>query len=137
MCRYLDQVNITNAFSTYYSLKIYRTPFDLGIDSGMKEELSLYGKELNYANAIWSAAYVFGQVPSNLILTRVNVPLYIAFLELSWTVFTFAHAGVHNTTQLYVFRFLYVLALLKRFSISLVANACIASDYLRPAISLR
>ncbi|KDN62094.1 putative major facilitator superfamily transporter [Colletotrichum sublineola] len=39
MCRYLDQVNITNAFN-----------------SGMKEDLSLYGKELNYANAIWSAA---------------------------------------------------------------------------------
>jgi len=74
----------------------------------MKEDLSLYGKELNYANAIWSAAYVFGQVPSNLILTRVNVPLYIAFLEVAWTVFTFAHAGIRNTTQLYVFRFLYV-----------------------------
>jgi ACS family pantothenate transporter-like MFS transporter len=88
MCRYLDQVNITNAFN-----------------SGMKEDLSLYDRELNYANAIWSAAYVIGQVPSNLILTRVNVPLYIAFLEMSWTIFTFAHAGVHNTTQLYVFRF--------------------------------
>jgi ACS family pantothenate transporter-like MFS transporter len=88
MCRYLDQVNITNAFN-----------------SGMKEDLSLYGRELNYANAIWSAAYVFGQIPSNLLLTRVNVPLYIAFLELSWTVFTFAHAGVQNVTQLYVFRF--------------------------------
>jgi ACS family pantothenate transporter-like MFS transporter len=88
MCRYLDQVNITNAFN-----------------SGMKEDLSLYGRELNYANAIWSAAYVFGQIPSNLLLTRVNVPIYIAFLELSWTVFTFAHAGVHNVTQLYVFRF--------------------------------
>lgn len=77
-------------------------------DSGMKEDLSLYGRELNYANAIWSAAYVFGQVPSNLILTRVNVPLYIAFLEFAWTVFTVAHAGIHNTAQLYVFRFLYV-----------------------------
>lgn len=41
-------------------------------DSGMKEDLSLYGKELNYANAIWSAAYVFGQIPSNLLLTRVR-----------------------------------------------------------------
>ncbi|KEF60388.1 uncharacterized protein A1O9_01948 [Exophiala aquamarina CBS 119918] len=88
ICRYLDQVNINNAFN-----------------SGMKEDLSLYGKELNYANAIWSAAYVFGQIPSNLLLTRVNVPLYIAFLELSWTVFTFAHAGVQNVQQLYVFRF--------------------------------
>jgi len=39
---------------------------------------------------------------------EVNVPIYIAFLELSWTVFTFAHAGVQNVQQLYVFRFLYV-----------------------------
>lgn len=118
------------------------------IDSGMKEDLLLYGKELNYANAIWSAAYVFGQIPSNLLLTRVskscslvicilfssirqtrsriervveflkigqcandvqvNVPLYIAFLEVAWTVFTFATAGVKDVKQLYVFRFLYV-----------------------------
>lgn len=41
----------------------------------MKEDLSLYGKELNYANAIWSAAYVFGQVPSNLLLTRVCIAI--------------------------------------------------------------
>ncbi|KXH34014.1 major facilitator superfamily transporter [Colletotrichum simmondsii] len=88
MCRYLDQVNITNAFN-----------------SGMKEDLSLFGKELNYANAIWSAAYVFGQIPSNLLLTRVNAPLYIAFLEFAWTVFTFATAGVKDVNQLYVFRF--------------------------------
>ncbi|GJC96406.1 major facilitator superfamily transporter [Colletotrichum higginsianum] len=88
MCRYLDQVNINNAFN-----------------SGMKEDLALYGKELNYANAIWSAAYVFGQVPSNLLLTRVNAPLYIAFLEFAWTVFTFATAGVKDVNQLYVFRF--------------------------------
>ncbi|CAH0002113.1 unnamed protein product [Clonostachys byssicola] len=91
MCRYLDQANITNAFN--------------GVDSGMKEDLSLYGNELNYANAIWSAAYVFGQIPSNLILTRVNAPLYIAFLELGWTIFTFATAGAKDVNQIYVFRF--------------------------------
>lgn len=50
-----DRVNITNAFN-----------------SGMKEDLGLYGNELNFANALWSAAYVFGQIPSNLILTRVS-----------------------------------------------------------------
>lgn len=44
----------------------------LPADSGMKEDLALYGKELNYATAIWSAAYVFGQIPSNLLLTRVG-----------------------------------------------------------------
>jgi len=72
----------------------------------MKEDLNLYGNELNYANAVWSAAYVFGQIPSNLLLTRVNAPLYIAFLELAWTVFTFATAGVKDVNMLYVFRFL-------------------------------
>ena len=41
-------------------------------DSGMKEDLNLYGNELNFANALWSAAYVFGQIPSNLLLTRVR-----------------------------------------------------------------
>ncbi|KAK2041769.1 major facilitator superfamily transporter [Colletotrichum somersetense] len=75
MCRYLDQVNITNAFN-----------------SGMTEDLSLYGKELNYANAIWSSAYAF-----------VNAPLHIAFLEFAWTVFTFATAAVKDVNQLYVF----------------------------------
>ncbi|OCF73183.1 hypothetical protein I204_06413 [Kwoniella mangroviensis CBS 8886] len=63
MIRYLDQVNLTNAFN-----------------SGMKEDLELYGNELNFANALWSAAYVFGQIPSNLLLTRVNAARYIAFL---------------------------------------------------------
>lgn len=91
MCRYLDQVNIVNSFN-----------------SGMKEDLSLYGNELNYANAVWSAAYVIGQVPSNMLLTRVNAPLYIAFIEFAWTVFTFATAGVKDVNQLYVFRFLCV-----------------------------
>lgn len=37
---------------------------------------------------------------------QVNAPLYIAFLEFAWTVFTFAHAGVKDVNQLYIFRFL-------------------------------
>lgn len=63
-------------------------------DSGMKEDLSLYGRELNYANAIWSAAYVFGQIPSNLLLTRVSTsfsrgaPLYTDAISRSMLRFT-------------------------------------------------
>lgn len=77
MCRYLDQVNIINAFSmslSFYSPR-FRGLFSeaFSTDSGMKEDLALYGAELNYANAVWSAAYVFGQIPSNLLLTRVEL----------------------------------------------------------------
>lgn len=72
----------------------------------MKEDLSMYGNELNFANALWSAAYVFGQIPSNLVLTRVNAAYYIAFLELGWTIATFCTSAVKNVHQLYALRFL-------------------------------
>ncbi|KAK1961538.1 major facilitator superfamily transporter, partial [Colletotrichum sublineola] len=113
MCRYLDQVNITNAFN-----------------SGMKEDLSLYGKELNYANAIWSAAYVFGQIPSNVLLTRVHAPLYIAFLEFAWTVFTFATAAVKGVNQLYVFLFFFFVGLFEAGHFPAVMYVC--SSYYKP-----
>lgn len=43
-----------------------------------------------------------------LLMIQVSAPYYIAFLEISWTAFTFATAGVKNTQQLYAVRFLSV-----------------------------
>lgn len=44
--KYLDQVNINNAFV-----------------SGMKEDLGLFGNQLNYMQTCWTVGYVIGQVP--------------------------------------------------------------------------
>ena len=44
--KYLDQININNAFV-----------------SGMKEDLNLYGNELNYMQTLWTIGYVLGEVP--------------------------------------------------------------------------
>ncbi len=44
--KYLDQININNAFV-----------------SGMKEDLGLYGNELNYLTTSWTVGYVIGQIP--------------------------------------------------------------------------
>lgn len=44
--KYLDQVNITNAFV-----------------SGMKEDLKLFGSELNYMQTCWTVGYVIGEIP--------------------------------------------------------------------------
>lgn len=44
--KYLDQVNINNAYV-----------------SGMKEDLNLHGNELNYMTTIWTVGYVIGEVP--------------------------------------------------------------------------
>lgn len=40
--------------------------------SGMKEDLSMYGNELVTAVTLWNVGYVLGQIPINLILTRVD-----------------------------------------------------------------
>ncbi|KAK7960486.1 major facilitator superfamily transporter [Apiospora saccharicola] len=62
--KYLDQVNINNAFV-----------------SGMKEDLQLYGNELNYMQTSWTVGYVIGELPSNLLLTRIRPRYWIPFCE--------------------------------------------------------
>jgi MFS transporter, ACS family, pantothenate transporter len=44
--KYLDQVNVSNAFV-----------------SGMKEDLNLYGNQLNYMQTLWTVGYVLGEIP--------------------------------------------------------------------------
>lgn len=46
LIKYLDQVNINNAFV-----------------SGMKEDMKLFGNELNYMQTCWTVGYVIGQIP--------------------------------------------------------------------------
>jgi len=42
----------------------------------MKEDLSMHGNELVTAVTIWTVGYVIGQIPVNLLLTRVP-PRYV------------------------------------------------------------
>ncbi|GFF62957.1 pantothenate transporter liz1 [Aspergillus lentulus] len=91
--KYLDQVNLNNAFV-----------------SGMKEDLSLYGNELNYMQTCWTVGYVIGEIPSNLLLTRIRPRYWIPAMELLWTVLTFAMARCNSPTQFYVLRFFVGLA---------------------------
>lgn len=86
--RYLDQTNINNAFV-----------------SGMKEELSMYGNQLNYANAAWSVGYIVGQFPSSLLLNKVRPHYVLAFIEITWSVITFATSSVKTFHGLYAARF--------------------------------
>ncbi|KAL1412032.1 hypothetical protein Q8F55_003029 [Vanrija albida] len=84
----LDQTNINNAFL-----------------SGMKEELNMYGNELVTATSIWTVGYVIGQIPSNLLLTRVSPRFVIPALELGWGIFTLASYSVKSYKALYAIRF--------------------------------
>ncbi|PYI23927.1 pantothenate transporter [Aspergillus violaceofuscus CBS 115571] len=91
--KYLDQVNINNAFV-----------------SGMKEDLGLYGNQLNYMQACWTVGYVIGEIPSNMLLTRVRPRYWIPAMELLWTVLTFTLSRARTPTHFYVLRFFIGLA---------------------------
>ncbi|KAJ6461022.1 major facilitator superfamily domain-containing protein [Mycena sanguinolenta] len=84
----LDQTNITSAFF-----------------AGMKEELNMNGNELVYATSYWTAGYVIGQVPSNLLLTRISPQYVIPTLELAWGLATLGTYSVKNVEALYALRF--------------------------------
>jgi hypothetical protein len=52
-----------------------------------KEDLSLYGNELNYMQTCWTVGYVIGEIPSNLLLTRIRPRYWIPAMEVSATFF--------------------------------------------------
>ncbi|KZT51659.1 MFS general substrate transporter [Calocera cornea HHB12733] len=85
----LDQSNINNAFL-----------------SGMKEDLGMYGNELVTATSIWTVGYVIGQIPSNLLLTRVSPRWVIPGLEIGWGLATLGNYAVKDIRALYALRFL-------------------------------
>ncbi|KAH6657660.1 major facilitator superfamily domain-containing protein [Truncatella angustata] len=84
----IDQTNVNNAFL-----------------SGMKEELSMYGNELVTSTSIWTVGYVIGQIPSNLLLTRVSPRWVIPSLEVGWGIATICTAAVKDYRALYALRF--------------------------------
>ncbi|WVQ72198.1 hypothetical protein IAR50_001744 [Cryptococcus sp. DSM 104548] len=84
----LDQTNVTNAFLT-----------------GMKEDLGMYGNQLVTSTSIWTVGYVIGQLPSNLLLTRVEPRWVISTLELGWGIATLGSYSVKSYRSLYAYRF--------------------------------
>jgi MFS transporter, ACS family, pantothenate transporter len=70
----------------------------------MEEDLGFYGNQLNYANTAYSVASILGLWASNLILTRTNPRFFIPFIEIGWTICTFAQARMTNTAQMCALR---------------------------------
>ncbi|KAM0094670.1 hypothetical protein ACP6JD_001940 [Aspergillus fumigatus] len=80
--KYLDQVNINNAFVS----GMYVCLADIDIDpltGYRKEDLNLYGNQLNYMQTCWTVGYVIGEIPSNLLLTRIRPRYWIPAMEVS------------------------------------------------------
>lgn len=80
--KYLDQNNINSAFVS----GMYVRP---GLDDirsltlRRKEDLGLYGNQLNYMQTCWTVGYVIGEIPSNIMLTRIRPSIWIPAMEVS------------------------------------------------------
>lgn len=86
--KYLDTINIGNAYV-----------------SGMREDLGMLAKQLNVVDAAWTSGYVVGQIPSQILLTKVRASWWIPFCQLVWTMLTFCMAAVKNSDQVVALRF--------------------------------
>lgn len=84
----LDQTNIANAYV-----------------SGMKEDLAMNSNQLNLIDVAWTTGYVIGQIPSQVILTKVRPSIWIPSCELVWTALTFCLAATKTSQHVIAIRF--------------------------------
>ncbi|EXJ80744.1 hypothetical protein A1O3_07028 [Capronia epimyces CBS 606.96] len=87
LIKHIDRQNLTNAFV-----------------SGMKEDLGLYGNEMNYAQTTYSVVNILCIWPINLAMTRCNPRYFIPALEIGWTIATFASSAMKTPLQMYALR---------------------------------
>ncbi|KAF9078036.1 major facilitator superfamily transporter [Rhodocollybia butyracea] len=89
----LNQTNISNAFV-----------------SGMKEDLAMNGDQLNLVDTAFTVGYVIGQIPSQIILTKVRPSIWVPSCELTWALLTLCIAFAKTSSQVIVIRFFVGLA---------------------------
>ncbi|KAJ5295853.1 hypothetical protein N7508_010674 [Penicillium antarcticum] len=110
--KYLDQIKLTvRLFLGCREIPLlsrFHLLFILTI--GRKEDLGMYGNQLNYMQTCWTIGYVIGEIPSNLLLTRIKPRYWIPAMELLWTVLTMSLPRCSKPTQFYVLRFFVGLA---------------------------
>lgn len=75
-----------------------------------KEDLGLYGNQLNYMQTCWTVGYVIGEIPSNIVLTRVRPSVWIPAMEVTWAILTFCLSRAGSAKTVYVLRFFIGLA---------------------------
>jgi MFS family permease len=72
---------------------------------GIEADLGMQGKNFNTAISILFVGYILGQVPSNLVLTRVRPSLYIPAFAALWGAVSACTAAADTYPHLVVIRF--------------------------------
>ncbi|KAI2471169.1 putative pantothenate transporter [Annulohypoxylon bovei var. microspora] len=74
-------------------------------ENGMKEELGMYGDQLNYITATFWASYCVFMIPACYFLTHYPANRVLPSLEIGWGLSTFGLAWARNVETVYAMRF--------------------------------
>ncbi|ORY68970.1 major facilitator superfamily domain-containing protein [Pseudomassariella vexata] len=101
----LDGLIMVFVFLAYWAKVLDSSATSTAYVSGMKEDLKLYGNQLNYLNTVYMVGFITMQIPLTLLMTRFPVNYFLPAADLLWGVFTLVQYKVNNVNQLYAFRF--------------------------------
>lgn len=71
----------------------------------MKEDLNMQGQDYNLLQTMFTVGYCLGNIPSQLIMTKIRPSIWLPSLELIWSLLVMAMAAAKNVETLYVLRF--------------------------------
>ncbi|KAJ5700234.1 hypothetical protein N7536_003247 [Penicillium majusculum] len=101
----LDGLIIVFVFLAYWAKVLDSSATSTAYVSGMKEDLKLYGNQLNYLQTVYMVGFITMQIPLTLLMTRCPVNYFLPAADLFWGMFTLAQYKANNVTQLYALRF--------------------------------
>lgn len=102
----LDTFLLSSACLGYFIKTLNQSNIGTAYVNGMKEYYGMQGNDYNKLISLWTVGYVIGQVPSQLLLHRVNASCYFCILELTWALLTMCCVFVRDIKSLYLLRFL-------------------------------
>ncbi|KAH7161972.1 major facilitator superfamily domain-containing protein [Dactylonectria estremocensis] len=101
----LDGLIMVFVFLAYWAKVLDSSATSAAYVSGMKEDLRLFGNELNYLNTTYMVGYITFQIPLTVLMTRFSASYFIPGADLIWGILTLAQYKVTSVHQLYIIRF--------------------------------
>ncbi|KAK9447735.1 major facilitator superfamily domain-containing protein [Limtongia smithiae] len=102
----LDKFILTYALLSYGLKSLDVSNISNAFVSGMQEDLHLYGQERNLFYSTYSAGYLLGSTPSQIIINRIRPSTWVPFCEFTWSILVGFLCAVRSAKQIYVLRFL-------------------------------
>ncbi|RDW56918.1 MFS transporter-21 [Coleophoma crateriformis] len=101
----LDLCILTFCCLTFFAKDLDRNNITNAYVSGMKEDLGLYGNQLNWFTTWFQIGYIVGQIPSQILLTRISPRYYLPAAEFLWSFLVLFMYKVNSATTIYILRF--------------------------------